>query len=108
MNSTERPLVRISSVTGLLATIPHLLGFTPDRSLVVIGVTAAGRVQAGFRYDLPDAPDAAATTHIAGHAVNVLATHQLTIAVVAGYGPGRLVTPLADAIRAAAGRDRAA
>ena len=104
MNSTERPLVRISSVAGLLATIPHLLGFTPDSSFVVIGVTGTGRVQAGFRYDLPDPPDAAATAHIAGHAVNVLAHHQLTIAVVAGYGPGRLVTPLADAIRAAASR----
>jgi Domain of unknown function (DUF4192) len=104
MNSTERPLVRISSVAGLLATIPHLLGFTPGSSFVVVGVTAAGRVQAAFRYDLPDPPDAAATAHIAGHAVNVLAIHQLTTAVVAGYGSGRLVTPLADAVRAAAPR----
>ncbi|MFI5066952.1 MAG: DUF4192 domain-containing protein [Streptosporangiales bacterium] len=104
MNSTDRPLVRISSATGLLAAIPHLLGFNPGHSLVVVGVTPAGRVQVAFRYDLPDPPDAAMATDIAGHAVSILAHHQLTIAVIAGYGPGRMVTPLADAIRAAAPR----
>lgn len=39
--SAAHPRVRIYSPTGLLATIPHLLGFTPENSLVVVGVTAA-------------------------------------------------------------------
>ena len=40
MNSSAGPpRVRISSVAGLLATVPHLLGFTPESSLVVVGVT---------------------------------------------------------------------
>jgi hypothetical protein len=100
--SPDRPQVRVSSVAGLLATIPYLLGFAPDNSLVVVGVTRVDRVQAAFRYDLPDPPDSAAAAEIAEHALSVLARHHLTVAVAVGYGPGRLVTPLADALIAAA------
>jgi hypothetical protein len=97
-----RPPVRISSLTGLLAVIPHLLGFTPTDSLVVVGVgRTAERIQVAFRYDLPDPPDADAAATIAGHAVAVLAREHVAIAVVVGYGPGPLVTPLAEAIRQA-------
>jgi hypothetical protein len=101
-SSPDRPLVRVSSVTGLLATVPHLLGFTPEASFVIVGATPADRVQAAFRYDLPDPPDTKAAYEIAAHAVSVLAQHRLAVAVAIGYGPGRLVTPLADALRAAA------
>ena len=70
----------------------------PHDSLVVVGVgQSAGRVQVAFRYDLPDPPDAGAATAIAAHAAGVLARQQVTIAVAVGYGPGRLVTPVADA-----------
>jgi hypothetical protein len=103
MNSSpDRPPVRISSAAGLLATVPHLLGFAPAASFVIVGATRADRVQAAFRYDLPDQPDPAAAAEITAHAVSVLSHHQLAIAVAVGYGPGRLVTPLADALRAAA------
>ena len=98
----ERPPVRIDSPAGLIAVVPHLLGFTPQDSLVVIGVSPQrGRLQLAFRYDLPDAPDLAGAADIAGHAVGVLGRHRVTIAVVIGYGPGPLVTPLADAVREA-------
>jgi hypothetical protein len=99
--SPDRPPVRVSSVAGLLATVPYLLGFTPESSLVIVGATPADRVQAAFRYDLPDPPDTEAAAEIAAHAVSVLARHRLTVAVAVGYGPGRLVTPLADTLRAA-------
>jgi hypothetical protein len=95
-----RPPVRVSSLTGLLAVIPHLLGFTPTDSLVVVGVgRSAGRIQVAFRYDLPDPPKADAAAAIAAHAAGVLARQEVTMAVAVGYGPGRLVTPVADAIR---------
>jgi hypothetical protein len=95
----ERPPVRISSPAGLIAVVPHLLGFTPQDSLVVVGVSPQrGRVQLAFRYDLPDTPDVA---DIASHAFSVLGRHRVAIAVVIGYGPGLLVTPLADAVREA-------
>ena len=102
--SSDRPALRINSVAGLLAAIPHLLGFTPTASLVVVGATESGGVQLAFRYDLPDPPARTVVADIAGHALSVLAHQRLTIAVAVGYGPGRLVTPLADALRAAAPR----
>jgi hypothetical protein len=99
----KRPRVRVASPAGILAVIPHLIGFTPEASLVVVGTAAAGgRVEFAFRYDLPDPPDGAAAAEIAAHAAGVLSRHHLTGAVVAGYGPGPLVTPVADAVRTAA------
>jgi hypothetical protein len=93
------PLLRVGSPDSMLAVIPGLLGFHPTRSLVVVGAgPPRGRIQVAFRYDLPEPPDPAAAAKIAAHATAVLARHQLTVAVVAGYGPGPMVTPVADAL----------
>jgi hypothetical protein len=101
MSSTASgPLVRVSTPAGVLATIPRLLGFTPRDSLVVLGSTRQnGRIRATLRYDLPDPPDSGLAAQIAGHAIEALARQGVSEAIVAGYGPGRLVTPLADVVR---------
>jgi hypothetical protein len=105
MNASPSQRLRISSPAGLLAVVPHLLGFTPENSLVVLGVAPlSGRVRFALRYDLPDPPDAAESAGIAAHAASILARYQLATAVVAGYGPGPLVTPAADSIRGTASR----
>jgi hypothetical protein len=52
-----------------------------------------------LRFDLPDPPDPAAAKAIAEHAVSVLTSQRQAMAVVIGYGPGHLVTPIADIIR---------
>ena len=52
-----------------------------------------------FRFDLPDPPDPDATAAIAAQALTLLNRQELTVAIVIGYGPGPLVTPLTDAIR---------
>ena len=101
------PRVRVSSPADMLAVVPHLLGFHPQLSFVVIG--AAGprqRVEIGFRYDLPDPPGAEAAAEIADHAVAVLTQRGASTVIGIGYGPGRLVTPVADAFAAAARQRR--
>jgi len=94
--------VRVGSVAGFLAVVPHLLGFHPSQSMVVVGLNPRrGRIMLGFRYDLPDPPDAAKSRDIAQHAATVLTQRRIKIAIAAGYGPGTLVTPVAEALRAA-------
>ena len=99
----DRPPVRVDSPAAVLAVVPHLLGFVPEASLVVIGAGPPNdRVQVAIRYDLPDPPDTRFAAEIAAHAVGVLSRQHMPTGIVAGYGPGSLVTPLVDAIRAAA------
>ncbi len=94
------PAIRVASPRDLLAVVPYLLGFHPQRSLVVVGVRPPrDRVHVCFRYDLPDPPDPAYAHDIAAHAVAVLTRQHVTGAVVAGYGPGHLVTPVAEQLR---------
>jgi len=95
--------VRVSGPADILAVVPHLLGFHPKLSFVVIGAGGPRRrVEIGFRYDLPDPPGAESAADIAAHAVAVLAQRGANTVIGIGYGPGRLVTPVADAFTAAA------
>ena len=97
--------VRVSGPADILAVVPHLLGFHPKLSFVVIGAGGPRRrVEIGFRYDLPDPPGVEPAAEIADHAVAVLAQRGATTVIGIGYGPGRLVTPVADAFTAAARR----
>ena len=93
-------VVRAGSPAALLRLVPHLLGFMPEESLLVIGVTPPrDRIHVTLRYDLPDPPEADLVADIAAHAVGVLSAQRLTAAVVIGYGPETLVTPVANELR---------
>src|SRR5258708_2435441 len=47
--------VRVGSADPLLSVVPHLLGFYPADSLVVLGIGGPhARIRIVFRYDLPD------------------------------------------------------
>jgi hypothetical protein len=96
----EVPRIRVSSVAGFLAVVPHLLGFHPSQSMVVVGLDARhGRIVLAFRYDLADPPDAALSRDIAEHAIGVLRERRVKTAIAAGYGAGILVTPVAEQLR---------
>ena len=100
------PRIRVSSPADLLAVVPRLLGFHPAASLVVIGAgPPRERIELAFRYDLPDPPDPRLAGEMAAHAVGVLRHRRLGTVIAVGYGPGSLVTPVADALAAALRRD---
>jgi Domain of unknown function (DUF4192) len=97
-------VVRAGSPTALLAIVPHVVGFVPEASVVVIGTSPPrDRIRVTLRYDLPDPPGAGISADLAAHAVGILVTQRLPAAVAIGYGPEALVTPVAQALRAAAG-----
>jgi len=96
--------VRPGSPAELLAIVPHLLGFVPQASLVVMGTEPPrGRVKVTLRYDLPDPPGAGVAADIAAHAVGIVGSQQLEAMTAVGYGTETLVDPVAYALRDAAG-----
>jgi len=95
---------RAGSPEALLAIVPHLLGFVPRASLVVIGIQPPSHlIKVTLRYDLPDPPGAGVAADIAAHAVGVLGSQRLAALVAVGYGPSGLVGSVAAALAAAAG-----
>lgn len=93
--------IRTTTPAGVLAAIPHLLGFHPSNSLVVIGLQSpSAKVTVTMRYDLPDPPDSGRAAQIARHAAGVLAVGNAEQAVVVGYGPDRLVAPIIRELQA--------
>ena len=96
-------IVRAGSPAALLRLIPHLTGFVPETSLIVIGVSPPrDRIRVTLRYDLPDPPEPDLVTDLAAHAISVLTAQRLTAAVAVGYGPESVVTPVARELRDAA------
>jgi Domain of unknown function (DUF4192) len=90
--------LRAGSAEAVLAVVPHMLGFYPSRSLVVLGLGDRNRVRVTFRYDLPDPPDAELAADIADHATYVLTRERICSAMLIGYGEDVLVDPVARCV----------
>jgi hypothetical protein len=96
-------VVRAGSPPALLRLVPHLIGFVPEKSLILIGVTPPrDRIRLTLRYDLPDPPEADLAADLAAHAIAVLGGQRLTAAVAIAYGPEALVAPVERELRQAA------
>src|SRR5215469_4569264 len=72
--------LRAATPDAVLAVVPHMLGFYPSRSLVVLGLGEQNRVLVTFRYDLPEPPDDELATDIAHHAEYVLTRERIPAA----------------------------
>ncbi len=90
--------LRAGSAEAVLAVVPHMLGFYPSRSLVVLGLGDRNRVRVTFRYDLPDPPDPELAADIADHAAYVLTRERISSAMLIGYGPELLVTAVVGCV----------
>jgi hypothetical protein len=90
--------LQAGSAEAVLAVVPHMLGFYPSRSLVVLGLGDRNRVRVTFRYDLPNPPDAEVAADIADHAAYVLNRERICSAMLIGYGPEVLVNPVAGCV----------
>jgi hypothetical protein len=99
MSAPIRPA--ITSTVDLLATVPHLLGFHPTDSLVVLALRG-GRVVFAARGDLPRrrASKASLGAH-ADQIAGVVARQEAQAASVIGYGPPERVERAVTAICAA-------
>jgi len=86
--------LQVASPDAVLAIVPHMLGFYPSRSLVVLGLGAQNRVMVTFRYDLPEPADEQLAQDIAEHAAYVLDRERICSALLVGYGSAELVTPV--------------
>lgn len=90
--TTDMTKITLSSPQDVIAAVPHLLGFHPADSLVVVA-TNSRRLAGAFRYDLPGA-DAKAIRYITGHLIRSLEWHQADEVVLLGYGAPAEVSPL--------------
>lgn len=91
---TPSPIV-LTSPDDILGAVPFLLGFHPADSLVVVafaGGGARGRLRVTTRWDLP-LPSGALDQF-----VPLLRREEVTHVILAGFGPGALVTPAVDEV----------
>jgi Domain of unknown function (DUF4192) len=95
--NTDTVKITLSTPADIIAAVPHLLGFAPADSLVVLALTGP-RLLAAIRYDLPAPADTAILTE---HLISCLAANRADEVVLLGYGPASQVTPILRAAREA-------
>ena len=88
-------LPAVKTPTDVLAVVPYLLGFTPERSIVVIAMRDR-RVVFQARADLPAAYEIAA---VAGHLATVVARQRVDSALIVAYGADDEVRPTVEVLR---------
>jgi hypothetical protein len=94
--SQQTTRIKINGPGDLVAVVPHLLGFAPESSLVVVGLDESG-LQCTFRVDLPERTEDADQVR---DLVAQLTRNDCGQAVTIVYGP----EPIAPAVASVTGR----
>lgn len=88
MSDNPAKIIHVHSPADLLTVIPGLLGFTPENSLVIVGVEGPrNHVKVTLRYDLPGPADTEIAQQIIAHMTFVLTRAAVHTAIVVIYGP---------------------
>ena len=85
--TTSTARVRLDNPGALVAAVPHLLGFVPARSLVVVALRRT-RVCLTLRIDLAAATEPGVAVQVAAH-VRRAAASEVVLVLVGEPGPGR-------------------
>jgi len=88
--------VVIDSPAALAAHVPNLIGFTPQHSLVFVGVSDEGKVALTLRYDLPGTGEEAREQLV--HAAMAMVNAEAAEAVAIIYGTGQEAQPAIAAL----------
>lgn len=85
------PTVRLSDPAALVAALPHLLGFRPRDSLVLVALGGASGRRLGLtlRVDLPPRPDVEAVCDVAAENLMLGRPDGAAVFVIGGPGPAR-------------------
>ncbi|SCG77711.1 DUF4192 domain-containing protein [Micromonospora inositola] len=95
---SDKHRLPVTSPADLIAAVPYLLGFHPTDSLVLVGL-AGTRVAVASRTDLPDPADPVGwADELMPQQLRMLRHAGVTTAIVIGYGPTDLVTPVVDTV----------
>ena len=102
MTTTSPERISLASPAALCAAVPHLLGFTPDNSAVLVWLSG-GRIMVTQRVDLPDpsAPIEEWVTHVWAHTGARMADEIILVICWEGSDPFPH-KPLATAVAARA------
>lgn len=108
--SSDRPMITLRSTADLIAMAPYLIGYVPDRRLIIVGIgdaagdangSATGNVKVSSTVEIP--PPGTEQAELAGIARDMVAqlrNASVDAAYVLAYGDGHAATRLVDAVRA--------
>jgi hypothetical protein len=94
MKTSHPARITLSTPHEVIAAVPHLLGFQPSDSLVVLAL-AGPRLTVTLRYDLPQPADIPAFSE---HLVSCLAVNRADEVILVGYGSEQ-ATPVLTGVR---------
>ncbi|ADD45031.1 DUF4192 domain-containing protein [Stackebrandtia nassauensis] len=92
MNTTSSADITLSSPADLVAAIPHLVGYRPTDSAVLVGLDE-GHIKVTLRADLPLA---SGCFDVFADVITTMRRNDATAVVLVGFGEAARVTPVVD------------